>query len=928
RVHQHQLNNGVRVAWMNNIYPKQRCYVRLIVNVGSIHEQKGQEGLAHFLEHLAFRGSKAYNEKQLTDWFGQQGMEFGPDVNAYTSFDETVYMLDVPSCKKEKLQEALGMLREFASNLTLSADAVQKEQGIVDSEERMNDLPVARASKKWFNHVLQGTAYAQRHPIGKQQVRHAFTAESVRAFYHKWYAPKNTSLAIVGDLQEEDPVSLVQKAFGDWKGHETQVTQKPPVGDARAAVGFQTVYEKDLTHVSLQVSQMDVSRAKPLTVRHWLQNIPLNAAFAMLNHRLQVLQDEGKAEFLAAGFGAVDHFRLLQGVHYGVKSQPDKWGKALCQVDAVLASALQKGFFEQELQVVVKDMLNGLQQGVTERETSHSAAHLGRVHKALTGRFPAVDPRDRQRLTKPVLSKLTPKACQKALRKAWKQGQLLVQAMGGQEVGSHFQQELQKAFGGCRKRDVAAWHLREVGSFAYHTPHLKPQKVQSMVRAQHLKDVDVHRFTFANGVVLHVKQTDWQKDEVLLLLRLGSPGRLDIADPQQIALMDVWQATFLDSGLGQHNSTQLSKLLAGKTIGGSAFVGERSLGFRGSTRPKDFLFTLELMRAYMLDPAFREEGLVAFHQWLDAHEKRTKKSVYWPLIKQLIPALRQNDKRFCSVPIEKLKQVEQKQVRHWFSSLGLQHAPLDIVVVGDMPVQTVVQQIAQTFGSLRPRKARSGLPRVAPIVVGSGLSCTCLHEEAVESDVLLQVAYPIRHHASLPQEIQWELLERILQTQLWEAVRLKMGATYNIAVHAAPRTMNGHGILTIGTQVAPEKVSQVQRVIQQVLRRFAQQKPTNKQLQQARKPLLEQLQETDRTNSYWLYAVYRSLTQSDRLLPTQQWMQVAKSVTTDHIWELAKQALQPSDASLFMVYPNRVKGGPHMSGCVCNSHKQTPVVLK
>ncbi|MEM7403043.1 MAG: insulinase family protein [Myxococcota bacterium] len=932
RIHDSRLDNGMRVAWMSNSYPKDRCYVRLVVDVGSLHEQQGQEGMAHFLEHLAFRGSKSYSEKQLTDWFGQQGMEFGPDVNAYTGFEETVYMLDLPSCSKQKLQEALNMLRQFASHLTLSAAAVAKEKGIVDSEERMHDLPARRASDKWFNYLLHGTRYATRHPIGKKQVRADFTAAAVRAFYRTWYTPNNSSIVIVGDLQQQDPQPLVQQAFGDWQSGAKQPATKPAVGDARVPEGFQAVNEKQLTHVSVQVSQLRLqeSKKKATTVGNWLQNLPLRVAFAMLNQRLRVLQDEGKAEFLAAGFARASYFKLLRGVDYSLSSQPDKWQQALCQVESVLASALQHGFAKQELQLVVKNMRNTLQQAVTERDTTHSAAHVARAHKVLTNHTPPVDPLDRQRLMNPMLRRLTPKACQQALQQAWQQGQRFVQAMAGQDVGTDLQQQLQQAFAQCRQQPAAAWQLRQVGSFAYHTPRLQPQQVNNMVRSEHLEDVDVHRITFKNGVVLHVKQTDWQKDEVLLLLRLGAPGRLDLTQLQQIATTDVWQATFLESGLGKHSIVQLNKFLAGKTVNGATFVGERSLGLRGATRPQDFLFALELMRAYLLDPGFEQQGMVTFHQWLDAYQQQGKKSLSWPLIRQLIPALYKYDKRFCSIATDKIKQIEQPQVRHWFHQLNVCHLPLDIVVVGDMPLQAVVRQVAQTFGTLEPRASRSQLPSIKPIAIERGLVCQCLHEQAVESDVLLQLIYPIRRHVSLVQELQWELLERMLQTQLWEAVRGKLGATYNISVHAAPRVADGDGILAISTQVAPKMVAKVQRVIQQLLQQFTQQKPTYEQFVQASKPLQQQLQEAARTNSYWLHQINRCITRPERLLPVDKLKklidqpQQAATHIIDDIWHLAKQTLHATNASVFKVYPKRVETAPSAEGCLCRVGNKKP----
>ncbi|MEQ1892972.1 MAG: pitrilysin family protein, partial [Planctomycetota bacterium] len=183
------LDNGLRYAWAANPEPKERVYLRLHVDVGSYAEEENERGLAHFLEHMAFNGSKNFPAGTLIEWFQRHGMSFGADTNAHTSFSETVYKLDLPNADAATIREGLKVLRDFADGLLLAAEEIEREKGVIDGEQRERDSAAWRVQVKQLETLFAGTRVPERLPIGTAEIRALFTAESVRAFYEKWYRP-------------------------------------------------------------------------------------------------------------------------------------------------------------------------------------------------------------------------------------------------------------------------------------------------------------------------------------------------------------------------------------------------------------------------------------------------------------------------------------------------------------------------------------------------------------------------------------------------------------------------------------------------------------------------------------------------------------------------------------------------------------------
>src|SRR5260221_4548670 len=300
RIHFGRFDNGMRYAWMKNVEPKQRCYLRLHVDVGSLAEKDDERGMAHYLEHMAFNGSRHYPAGTLIEWFQKHGMAFGADTNAVTGLSETVYQIDLPTSDKDAITEGLGVLRDFADGLLLEKKEVDSERGVIDAEERERDSPDHRILVRSWQIELAGTRIPLREPIGVKSVRDKFTSDSIRAFYRRWYRPENFTFLLVGDLGDLDPSALIQKTFADGASPAEALATEPQVGAPTFETRFFAIPEKDASSVTVALE-----RAVPWADRaddqaELKKDLPLRIARDILNLRFQELVKREGAPFLSA----------------------------------------------------------------------------------------------------------------------------------------------------------------------------------------------------------------------------------------------------------------------------------------------------------------------------------------------------------------------------------------------------------------------------------------------------------------------------------------------------------------------------------------------------------------------------------------------------------------------------------------------------
>ena len=900
------LPNGMRYAWADNAEPQQRVYLRLHVDAGSYAEAESELGMAHFLEHMAFNGSENFEPGTLIEWFQEHGMSFGADTNAHTAFSETIYKLDLPENDPTTLREGLQVLRDFAFGLTLSEEEVQAEKGVIDGEERERDSAGFRAMRRQLERLYVGTLLPDRLPIGTKEARDAFTAESVRAFYERWYRPELMTLVIVGDLGDLDPVALVEEYFGDVPAPTTPVPAEPALGTPAMEDLVFAIYDEELPQVNLTVQKLKPWVDRPDTVEQRREDLKLAVAHAIVNLRFSEMLKDPDTPFLGAGSSDAGGMQVFEGGSLSVTADPGKWREAMQAAFVEMRRALNFGFLEAELDEVRADMLRGLDEAVEREATAHSASLRESVLSAVEYGGVVADAETRREILRPAMEALTVEDCVEALRAAWRGGELSIVAVGGLDLGDAAAAELLAAYEAARAAEVERPAEIAAAEFAYASDASDAGEVVS----QQLVDdgLDFWQVEFANGVRLNVKATDFKEREVLVQARVGE-GALAVDDAQLVAAA-LGTGFLAAGGLEAHDADTLRRITAGRQVGVGMALEDDHVALGGGTAPDDLLLQLELMCAFLEHPGWRPDGLVQFQQQLPLVFQMLPRQPSGPLMMEFLPELLSDNLRIGLLGMtilpsqEALSGLTMDAVREALVPL-LGDAPVELTVVGDIDVNEVVAQVARTFGALPTRRSLVAPPdeRINPAPLKPGLRMDRRIETADEKATVM-VFFPAGDGFDRARRRNLSFLGQVVDDRMRLVVREKLGAAYSPGA-AADASQVYRGIGTVVMQAAgdPAGVEALVEACMEVARDLSTAGVTEEEVARLSEPLVKQLRDAKRTNSWWLSGLSEAQGDPETLTGMRTVEAFYANVDPAAVSALAGEYLRPERASVLVVLP-------------------------
>jgi zinc protease len=593
------LPNGMRYALEKNATPPNQAAVRLWFDTGSMMETDDQQGLAHFLEHMAFNGSKNVPEGEMIKILERHGLAFGADTNASTGLDETVYQLDLPKTDDATVDSSLMLLREVAGELTIAPEAVDRERGVVLSEERTRDSPGYRVAIKTMEFQMDGQLPPKRIPIGKTDILKTAPAQKIRDYYEAYYRPERAVIVAVGDFDLDAMEAKIKARFTDWQG-KGAAGGNPDVGKVIKRGETAKILVEPGAALSVQLSwagSPDLSiETKAGDERDTLRNL----GFAVMNRRMQALSRAGDPPFIAGGAFTGDQYGAVRLTTLGATAQPGRWKEALSALDQEQRRAMQYGVRQDELDREIASMRASLVAAVsgeaTQRTTSLAAGIVGTLGDGET----VTSPSQNLAAFDETVKGLTAERVSTALKAAFAgQGPLIliptpVNIDGGEAT-------VLSAYAESRKVAVAAPAAPGITTW----PYSSFGPIGKVAEQKDVADLDTVFVRFENGVRLTVKPTKFRDDQVLIKTRIGH-GLLDLPSGSQ---SPIWSSSaFIEGGLKQISAQDMERVLNGKIWNASLGVEDDAFTLSGRTRPEDVDTELQVLAGFAMEPGWRPEA--------------------------------------------------------------------------------------------------------------------------------------------------------------------------------------------------------------------------------------------------------------------------------------------------------------------------------
>jgi zinc protease len=897
-----RLDNGVRYVLMPNDTPKGRISLRLLVAAGSLMETEDQRGLAHFLEHMAFKGSQNMPAGDLVHYLERLGMAFGADTNAHTGFEETVYQLELPSNDFGLVDKSLTVMRETADRLLILAAELDKERGVILSEERLRDTPDYRATVSNLSFLLPDSLIPQRFPIGLDSVIENAPRQRLVDFYRTWYRPERITLVAVGAIDPAAFADHVREHFGSMRA-TSPARPNPDIGTIAARGPAARLYSDPdgQTRVTLQ----SVSYADPgADTRASRENdIALYLANGVVSRRLASLAQLSDANFLNGSAQVNDLLRFARIGSVSMECKPDQWKQALATAEQELRRALTYGFTAAELQEQKKNLLSTYEQqakGAATRESPELASDLVE-HLSEFNVFtdPSYDLAELQR----VLPSITSERALDALRALWKDNGPLV-FVAGPITLEHPEADILQVLASSHAQPVAQPTDDAVQKFAY-TDFGTPK---ALVEKKVAPALDVIQARFGNNVRLNLKRTQFDANSILVAIRFGG-GRLELPRDKP-GLKLLAESAFINGGLQKHSYDELNTITAGRNISLDLSVDDDAFVFSGHTTPDDLLLQLQIMAAYLTAPGYRPAALDRFRQSLGPLYLNLTRTPGGVLQSQVARFLRDGDPRFGYPAREEVSTLTLEQLKAWLSA-PLTTSYLEISLVGDFDPDAALQAVASTFGSLATRDAQK--PSYAAqreVHFSAQRQLATFTFESRDPKAYAAVYWPTTDFSHITEVRRLFVLAKALEGRILERIRVQEGLSYTAQSANLPSiAFPGYGVLYALVDATPDKASELTREIRDTAARIAREGITQDELERARNPVVSALRKLLMDNNYLLSAIVSgSQEQPQRLMRATTSLAELQALTVPDLNEVARKYLQPGDALPVVVVPAQTTG--------------------
>lgn len=859
------LPNGMTYYIRHNAQTKGVADFYIAQKVGSILEEKRQRGLAHFLEHMAFNGTKHFPGNTLQPgivaWCESVGIKFGANLNAYTSVDQTVYNISAaPVTREGVIDSCLLILNDWSHELLLTDKEIDKERGVIEEEwrTRRSGMAMQRLSEQAMPIIYAGTKYSDCMPIGNIDIVRTFPYNDLRDYYSKWYRPDLQAIIVVGDINEDKIEEKIKKLFA-----KIPLPQNPahriyyPIGNNEKMILYTaTDKEQPTVNFTLYMKRDVTPKQERNTIQNYADDYKTNILRMAINDRLEELSRTKNAPFISASVRSGNFFLASTKDAFEL-SGVLKEGKVLEAIQLLVGEverARANGITIDELKRGKAEMLSYAENDYNDRSNRRNGEFVEQCVQNFLEETPIIEPEKELEIVR-KLDKTVTIDDVNALAKTIITNQNQVVTMFGPDKNTFkmpTNSSIENAILKAQKQHYTPYKTQNTLTERLITKLPKPGSIIS----ERTYKYGYTEFTLSNGLKVYVRPTNFEPDEVNL--KLFSLGGKNIYPDSEMPNLTYLMAGATIGGVAQYNDLTLEKMLAGKTATVTPFIDNDTRGMAGTSNVKDTKTLLELVYLYFTQP---RKDPQAFKNLMEQQQEFLTNAHVNPMLayNDTLHKVAYATNRMASMDKEQLKRVNYNRIMHIYKELFANAANFKLILTGNININKLKPLLCQYIATLPSNNAKETIGTYEPKLV-DGKKTYIFHKKQTTPTAITTIVIKGKMEYNNRNELLMDAIGQLLRIVYTEKVREDKGGTYSVQASGdLQHHPNDEALLRIAFQTDPQKYNDLIPIVYKELEKMATEGPSQQDLDKVKAYELKVYNQVLRMNNYWEYVLYTDL---------------------------------------------------------------------
>ncbi len=847
-----QLENGLTYYIRHNELPKERCEFHIAQAVGAILEEDNQNGLAHFLEHMAFNGTEHFPGKGIIKYFESQGVSFGYNINAYTSLDETVYNLsNVPTTREGLIDSALLVMHDWSCGLLLTDEEIDNERGVIREEWRTRMTASRRTWKEMNKLMFPGSQYAKRDVIGDTAVINNFAYDDLRAYYKKWYGPDLQAIIVVGDIDVDAIEAKIKALWADVPARANRGERPIYEIDDNAAPIVAIVKDKETrtTNIEIHFKKDKLPQELQGTDASYTMDIIQDLIFRMLGTRFYELTQDPAASFLM-GDGIFPELVKSKDAFcaeiYGAKSgqETKAYGDLLYQLEKMR----RYGFTADELERAKIKVLTSYESSYNERNARENDDYVYEYTRHYLDGEPIPGIAWEYAYAQEILPKLSLEQVNQVAQSLVTAENVIISFTAPEDVTLPSQDTIVQMFAGIRNAEIEAPVAEVIDTVLVK----QVPKMGKIKKVEHNAALGTTEWTLKNGIRVIIKPTEFKQDEICI--SASSMGGTSLIDDPADLVSANWASSIVDgSGLGEFNAIQLSKALTGKSVFVFPNISTYEEDFWGMSTVRDFETALQLIYLYFTAPRKDQQAFERFQSSrLTQLENDVKnpKSHFSDSIQMMGSDY---SPRTILLNKENISQISLDKAYEIYCQRFANPADFTFFFTGNINPddKKTKDAICQWLGSLKTKKNQREDYIDRGVRAPKGLKKNYFEQEMITKTASNYIRYTAPMEYTLVNDLNMEMIARILDTRYLESIREREGGSYGVSCSGYCSRYTNEASLYMRFDTDPEKQEKLLAIIHEEVMKIVADGPLAEDLAKEKAVMLKDYQESLERNGYW-----------------------------------------------------------------------------